>query len=183
MGRPPNSCYKGLVGHLSDPEISDLRIAFHAEEDIGRFDVPVDYSSSVGEIQPFAHIEDGLQSPVSLHKVFFLAVVFKGGAFDILHGYVARIFFKAGIIDGHDIGVAEAACGLDFGHEDLPVPVPFGHCDLECDVPLDAGVPSDVDGSRGPLPELADQLIAPDGSHMLEIDLIYFGIVLSYHFS
>ena len=116
---------------LGQAPVDDQRLAIRAEQDVGRLQVAVDYTSAVGVGHHVAHghepVQELPQGQVPLPRVAtvaFLGLVeaidrlLEGLPLDESHGVVgAALGVAAQAVDGHDARVLEPSGDLGFEQE------------------------------------------------------------------
>jgi hypothetical protein len=99
------------VGDAGDAEIEDTRLRPPDHEDVGRLDVAMDHALRMGERERIGDAADDQRRLRRRRAPAFLAQLAQVAALQQLHRDVGAVVADAGVEDGDDVRMAEAARG------------------------------------------------------------------------
>ncbi len=148
---------------MGDPEVDEHRLAVE-EQDIPRFDVPVNDSIAMDDVQGFGQAATKPQQGFPSQWPTLRDHGIERGTGDVARDEIWRRAVDVGVKDGGDIGVADAAEGGDLASQAGACPgivsdVWAQHLDRH-GPPI--GVQREMDDSHPALADLLEQPIAPD---------------------
>ena len=98
------------LADLGQPEVQDLGFAVPGDEDVGRFDVPVDDLRCMGRSERVRHLQSDLDHALD-RKRPAPDPVLEGLALHQLHHEERLTFVLADVVDRADVGVVERRGG------------------------------------------------------------------------
>ena len=164
----------GQVGGLQagDAEIGDLGRTVASQDDVGRFDVPVDDTERVGVVERGGDVGGDPGCLRGAETVTGGEHLLEVPALDVLHRDVdqPRLGVLADVVDRDDTGMVEAARGLRLADEALSefvgvVGVEIDSHGFQRHPAIDDRVPRPVDHAHGASTQRFFNLIAADPLH------------------
>ena len=152
----------GGPGGPGDAEVRDLHLASFVDEDVARFDVPVDHPAPVGEVEGGGHAGPHFGRPDHVQRAR-LQHRRDRRPVDVLHHDVVGVLPLPPVEDRDDVGVAEVRRGLGFPAKALDkraIDRQFGEQDLDRDRAVQEQISSQVDLGHPAAGNVVDHLVA-----------------------
>src|SRR6266498_2239548 len=109
MWGPKNLAARPYIGDQCQAEIGEEGAPLPVEQDVGRFDITVDYAFLVSIIQSGTHLSNNATRVIGLHKFLVGAITSQNAsqvrAFHMLHRHVEPIILLIETIQPHDVGM------------------------------------------------------------------------------
>lgn len=139
-----------LLDGFSEAEIGDLDGAVAGDQEIPRFEIPVDQIPMVGVLEGVGDLIDHLQGPAPVEAARVVDQGVQRLAFDQFHRKEVSAGILADKVDRNDVGMAESGLGAGLSSEPLDQPGLFevGGQHFEGDGPIQRYVSAPVDRSH-----------------------------------
>ncbi len=162
-----------LAGHLGDAEVGDLHPAGAVEQDVAGLDVAVDDALAVGVVEGVGGLAGDAQHVAQTQARSGVEAAGEVDALDELEGEIEETLGLAGVEQGDDVGMQEAAGGPGLAQQALLAVVdllrPADEADgLDGELAVDLRIFGEIDLAHRAGAEKPDDAVAADAAAALQ---------------
>ena len=155
-----------MPGELREAEVEYLRPAVVCQEDVGRFDIPVDDALSVGRLQTPGDVDSEPDRLIDGHGALLQTLSYRLTFIARQNEEELSVLGLLDLVDRAYVGMVEPGSGLSLREEPVLgtlVASEFGGEELERDRALEPGVLGPVDDAHAAAAEFLDDPVMADG--------------------